>query len=240
MSSNKTQNKRQGKGRNTNVDSLIVTSHHAAARGDYLFDAADLSRTRLSWSLTQSPPKNFLTQPHWIQSTFETAVAVSAAGSVVESNQGFSLTQFPDAASIAALFDQYCIYAVSSRATVDPSASSAVPGVDYGEIYSALDFDSSSALSTVVAIQRFGSCIQSQLVLGKSYERFVKPCVAVITGASNSTSNTGLGMQRLWLNSVSNSVPHFGVRFLTATNQSGTSVTLRLVHTAVFGLRNNI
>jgi hypothetical protein len=205
-----------------------------------LFDAADLTRRRSSWILSQKPPKNFLSQPHWLQASNEFSVALSSAGSIVEANQSFTLSQFPDASSIASLFDQYCIYAVSSRVYVEPSSTTAVLGVTYGEIYSALDFDSSSSLGSITAIQRFGSVQQSELVLGKSYERFVKPVVSFVTGSSNSTSNTGVALTRAWVNSVSSTVPHFGIRYLTANNQSGSAPTLRIVLTAVIGVKNNI
>jgi hypothetical protein len=231
---------RQNKNSGGSTDSLIVASHHAAARGDVLFDAADLTRKRNSFALTQSPPRNFLNQIHWIQASYEASINISSAGTVVEANQAFSLNQFPDAGNIAALFDQYCIYAIHSRLYVEPSSTTAVAALSYGELYSATDFDSASNLGSTTAIQRYSSCQQSELVLGKSYERFVKPCVPIVTGSGNSTSNTGVAINRLWVNSVSSTVPHFGIRYLTANNQSGTAPLIRIVLTAIFGCRNNI
>jgi len=232
----------KGKGRRGatgTVDSQIVASHHAAARGDYNFDAADLTAKRMSWNLVQSPPKNFLTMPHWIQNTWDTSLTVSGVGSVVENAQGFLLSTFPAASSIAALFDQYCIYSVMSRAFLD--LSSVTTGIaTYGILASALDFDSSGTVGSLAAIERFGSCQISELVPGKSYERFVKPTVAGVTGSSNSTSSTGVDIERRWINSNSPNVPHFGIRYLTNGNQSLQAPTLRLFFTAVIGMRNNI
>jgi len=231
------QNKRSG---SRNVDNDIVQSHHSAARGDVLFDAADISRKRPSWQLIQSPPRNFLTMPHWVQSSFTSSNSLSAGGGVVEQNFAFTLSQFPDAASLTALFDQYCIYSVIARATIDVSAAQASAGGSYGRLHTAIDYDSNGALASETLIERFGSCSSSELVLGKSYERFVKPVCALITGASNATTNTGAAMERCWINNVFTTVPHFGVRFLTVGNQSATSPVLNFFCTAVVGLRNNV
>jgi len=231
--------KGKGKKNGQSVDSMTVASHHSAARGDYLFDSADLSAKRISWALTQTPPKNFLTMPHWIQATWDTALTVSAGGAVVENAQGFTLGAFPNVSSIVSLFDQYCIYSVMSRAMLDLSTSTG--GFQtYGKIASALDFDSSGSLGSLTAIERYGSCSISELVPGKSYERFVKPVVAGVTGSSNSTTNSGIDLNRRWINQSSTNVPHFGIRYLTTGNQTGTAPTVVLLYTAIIGLRNNI
>lgn len=226
--------------RGTDVDRQIIESHHAAARGDVLFDSGDLVVKRAVWTLTQSPPRNFLTLPHWLQSTFDTTLTLSTSGAVVENAQGFTLAQFPDVAAIAALYDQYCIYAVSSRAVIEPSLSTGVANAAYGIIATALDFDSSGNVTSLGAIERFSTVIISELIPGKSYERFVKPCVASVMGGSNSVTPVGLGTCRSWLNNALTSTPHFGIRHLTVNNTSATSVVVRLFFTAVIGVRNNI
>jgi len=219
---------------------MFVSSHHAAARGDVLFDAADLRMKRQSWNLTQSPPKNYLSTPYWIQTTWDTSLNLSAGGAVVENAQGFVLSAFPDASAIASLFDQYCIYSVHVRAILDLTASTVVVGARYGQIYSALDFDSSGAVSSVGAIERYSSLQVAELVPDKSYERFVKPACMLVTGSSNSTSSTGVALGRFWLNSATQNVPHFGIRFLTAGNGSVTSPLVRFYITAIIGVRNTI
>jgi hypothetical protein len=229
----------KGKKGGNSTDASLVASHHAAARGDVLFDSSDLIAKPRSWVLTQKPPKNFLTLPHWLQATWDTSLTVSAAGAVVENAQGFTLAQFPDAAAVAALFDQYCIYSVSSRATLELSAASGVANSGYGVIASALDFDSSGTVSSLANIEKYGSCQIAELVPGKSYERFVHPVLVDVTGGSNNTSPTGTSMSRAWVNSNYQSVPHFGIRYMTANNQSGTGPIVRFFFTGVIGVRNN-
>jgi hypothetical protein len=222
-------------------DKSILSSHHSAASGDVLMDPADFRRKPQSMALTQRPPRSIQDQIHWLEESFLQTLALSSSGAVSEIAFGFNLSNFPGASSMAGLFDQYCLYAVAFRCYLENSTSS-VPsqGVSYGRIHTAIDFDSTGALSAETAIERYSTCMSSELIVGKSYERFVKPCIASVTGSSNSSSNTGVATTRSWINSSSASVPHFGIRVLLVGNQTGTSPTLTISVTGVIGLRNSI
>lgn len=223
------------------VDAEIAASHHAAARGDVLTEPSDLTRKQASIKLTQRPPRAFLTSIYWIQEEVTITNTLSSGGGVSESNFNFFLGQMPGASKLAALFDQYCIYCVTLRVVLEPSLSTVVAqNVSYGRIHTAIDFDSSTAVGSEVAIQEYGSVQTSEFLPGKSYERFVKPVVSVLTGASNSTSATGGGMDRLWVNSAFPNVPHFGIRILTAGNTSATSPSFQIYLSYVIGVRNAI
>lgn len=221
------------------VDNLIASSHHGAALGDVLSNTADLRLRQPSWTLNESPPRNFLTQIHWLQESFTIFSSLGSGTGVTEVNLAYSLSQFPATASIAGLFDQYCIYAVTQRSYVEEIGVATAPGLALGRIITAIDYDSTSNISTEGNINRFGSVQSATLQVGKSYERFVKPVVASVTGGSNSAAATGVAMQRAWINNTFPAVPHFGIRTMTNGNQTIGALSLTTVVTAVIGVRSN-
>jgi len=236
----KNRNKRRGNGKNKNpADQLFVASHHGAARGDYLFDAADLNRRPLSMLLQQNPPKRIQDLIYWVQKTNNVNLTLSTSGAVSELGLAFTLGAFTEGTQFAALFDQYCIYSVMASARLEISNVPVSTETSWGRIYSAVDFDSNANLGSEANIQEFSSVQYSELIFGKSYERFVKPCVPLVTGASNSTSNTGLALSRSWLNNTQTNIPHFGIRYLTVGNNTGTAQNVSIIYTAVLGFRNS-
>jgi len=234
---------KQGKNKSKvgNVDAMIVASHHAAGRGDVNFPSSDLSRKQPGWVLNQSPPPNFLNKIVWMQETTEATFSQLAAGGFNESPNFFNLSSLPGTSRIAALFDQYCIYSVVVR--LIPELGTTAIGTangTLGQIISAIDYDSSNGLGSFTAYQAYGSAQETECVLGKSYERYVKPVCAIVTGGSNATTNSGVAMARQWVNTAYPGVPHFGVRFAVQGNTTGISVVYRILYTLVVGLRNNI
>jgi len=220
----------------------FVASLHGAASGDVLSNKDDIVRRPPNYVLTQKPPRNFLSQPLWVQASFNVVPALNVGGTVSETTFAFALNSFPSVSAMVSLFDQYCIYMVSVRVMLEISLTTAPanPLVSFGRIYSALDFDSSNALGAESIIQRYSTVQVAELVPGKSYERNVKPVVAFLTGGGNSTGVTGAALGRQWINSAFPSVPHYGIRFLFVGNQTATSPSVQTAVTAIIGLRNNI
>lgn len=232
--------KNRGKNKADDVDSSFVSSHHGAARGDYLFDPADLRRKPLSMDLVQRPPKRIQDSITWMEKANNVNLTLSTGGGVSELNLVGQLNAFPEASVMATLFDQYCIYSIFASARLEISNVPVSTETSFGRIYSAIDFDSNSNVGTEAAIQEFSTCIGSELVYGKSYERFCKPTIAMVTGGANSTSNTGVAMGRKWLNSNSNAVPHFCIRYLTVGNNTATAQNVSIIYYVVFGFRNSV
>lgn len=230
-------NRRRARNSN-NTDAAIISSLHSSARGDIVSCADDTRRSAPSWVLTQKPPKNFNSKIVWLKETYVKFLTLSAGGGVVELNIATALTDLPNVASIISLYDQYCIYSIFARAIVD-STTQASTTVNLGRIISALDYDSTTALSTEANILKYGTAQASDLVPGKSYERYCKPVVATVLGSSNSTANTGTSQNRSWLNSNFSSVPHFGIRFLTLGNTTAATASIAIYVTAIVGMRNN-
>jgi hypothetical protein len=223
------------------TDALIVASHHSAARGDVLLVREDLQRKMPSWQLVQSPPKNFTRMIHWVSEETDASASLGISGSFTEVTLAFALSNLPGANAIASLFDQFCIYAAHVRVSPEFSATGTVtanPG-GTGQIITALDYDSTQTLGSWAAYQRMGTADEAELVIGKSYERYVKPVCSLVTGASNNTSNTGVAMARQWCNTSFPSIPHFGVRVAAQGNTTGTGLALKQQVTVIVGLRNN-
>jgi len=233
--------KKSGRGSKTPpVDSLFVASHHGAARGDYLFDPADLGRKPGSMALTQSPPKRIQDQIYWITKTTNQNLTLSTSGAVSELPLVFTLGALPEISTFQQLFDQYCIYSVFTSARLEISNVPASSETSWGRIYSAVDFDSASNVGSENAIQEFSTVQGSELIFGKSYERFVKPCIPFVTGTTNGTSNTGVAMTRAWCNTATANIPHFGVRYLTVGNNTATAQNVSIIITFILGFRNSI
>jgi len=232
--------KRAGNGES--VDQLIVSSNHSAARGDVVVCREDMERKTPTWALTQSPPKNFLKKIQWLQQTIDSSFSQTASGGFVELGAAFALSFTPSSGLISSLYDQYCIYSIHIRCVPELGNSVPISGTGLGtigQLISAIDYDSVSPASTWAAYQAFGTSQETAAVVGKSYERYVKPTCVNVVGGSNSATATGLSMTRAWLNTAFPAVPHFGVRFAAQGNTTQIAVIYRLYITYVIGMRNN-
>jgi len=230
----------KGKSGSNETDRLFVASHHGAARGDFLFDPADLGRKPLSMALSQSPPKRIQDQIYWITKTTSVNLLLSTAGAVAETGLQFTLNSLPETTILGQLFDQYCIYSAFTSARLEISNIPISAETSWGRIYSAVDFDSSANVGSESSIQEFSTVQGSELIFGKSYERFVKPVFPLVTGSSNSVVATGVAMTRAWCNTANQGVPHFGIRYLTVGNNTGTSQQVNIIISLVLGFRNSI
>jgi len=220
------------------VDAAFVSDHHAAGRGDVVSVPGDYRRKPLSFLLNQSPPRNFANGITWITDTWVSSDPISGAGSISEPNLAFQLNQCANSGNIIAMFDQYCIYAVHVSFTLAPVAIT-TQAVAYGQLYTAVDFDNINAISTVSAISQYSSMEFSEIIPGKSHERYVKPCVGAIVGASNASAVT-TSPQRMWVNSASAAQPHYGLRVLIVGNTTTQTYNLDVVARFIVGCRNTI
>lgn len=213
------------------VDRLLASSHHSAGRANVLQVAADFARRIPSWSLTQSPPKNINSQIYWVQSNADNGIAISSSVPTFF-GQTYAATDSSLTTSLCTSFDQYCIYAVYVRLTMQ----GAFGGTYSGTVVTCFDYDNVAALSTYNAYLQYNSADEAALTSPLSIERFLKPCVAaeLYTGSVAGA----YGVTRSWIDSSSNSIPHYGFRaaFIGNTN-SGLVVTISW--TTIFGFRNS-
>jgi len=193
----------------------------------------DLRPRMPNWSLTQNPPLNFLNGIHWIQDNYFGSFSVASSG-ITESNFSFQLNQVNDYTSYQQVFDQYCIYSVCARIT--PNVISASTG-GMGVLATAIDYDSVANLASFSSIQDFGTCNVVQVTPGISVERYLKPCVAPAVYNYGGGFN-GYGTSRLWLDSASSGIAHYGLRIIFSGATVAYSGSVQI--TLVLGFRNSV
>jgi len=229
----------KSKSRESNVDKQIISSHHAAAAGDVLSNSQDVSRKIPNWVLTEKPPLNFLNTIHWIQESYQGSFSLSVSGAVLDSSFAVVPSSFNAMNSIAALFDQACIYSMMIRIGLEQNTAPTLVNGSFGRLHTAIDYDTVQTITSEGNFQRYGSCQSSELVFGKSYERYVKPTVP-LAAVNTGLSTVGSVMSRSWFNSANINIPHYSFRILTAGNNTAAAMTVSYTVTAVIGLRNNV
>jgi len=233
---------RNGRGRRKqngdSVDRAFVRDHHAAGKGDVVSVPGDYSRRQPSFMLVQSPPRNFAQGITWITDTWFSQLNISGAGALTESNFAYVLSNLGNASSLVSIFDQYCVYAVFTSFTLTPVAITTA-AVSYGQLFTAIDYDNANTIGSVAAITQYSSMEFSEIIPGKSHERFLKPCVGAIIGAGNASAVT-TSPQRMWVNSAVTSQPHYGLRVIVVGNSTTQTYTLDITHRFIVGFRNTI
>jgi hypothetical protein len=230
--------RRKGPKRGGGSDKVLVEllrDHHAASKADVLSVPADFKNNIRNWALRQDPPRNFMRAVHWIQSSIRGSFSTNTTGTPVESNLSFSLNQnLNDYTNYAAIFDQYCIHSAIVRVT--PQLSTGGSNQVYGRIITALDYDNVANLGSEATLLQYNSAVESELIIGRSMERLVRPAMAPATWSGGAFS--GYGVSRMWLNSTSTGVPHYGIRVMVsgASNQ----IAVDYIVTVMFGFRNNL
>lgn len=193
------------------VDHLIAKNHATTVVSQRVTVASDFTQRPIRMNITQSPPRNLLNQIHWIQQSVTLRNNAQVSISNVEDNWSFKLGDLNQYATIAALFDQYCIYSVVFNVSVQPAQLAATTD-GLGRITTAIDYDNVGNLGSEAALQQYSSAQTVEVSQnGISVQRYVKPCV---TPEIYVVAGTGYGVGRVWLDTATGSlsVPHYGVR----------------------------
>jgi len=167
----------------------------------------------------------------WDIVKFTTTIS-TAAGGITETNFNVGLSSHPQSASWIALFDQWTIpqFSVSFESQMPPGLTAA-PAV----MYTALDFDNSTSLGSVTAIQDYSTCSSRPMTPQTSFVRSVRPCCK---GALAGSSIVNAGLERVWVDSAQSGIGFFGIRSIaTAT---ATPYNIAAVATVWFAFRNQI
>lgn len=222
-------------------DKDMVRSHRVVAAAQNNFVLEDLGRRPINSHITQTPPRVISNQIHWFSFTANAALSVSGS-SDTERNDQFNLNGTQAASSIAALFDQYCIYSVTVSYVAAPTEFNTIstsPGTYYtslGRLTTAIDYDSVGNLGSEGAVQQYASSNTTNLELGQAVQRFVKPCVDSSLYVSSVSS--GYAPSRLWLDAGTNNIPHYGVR--AYFSGSNAAFQCNIIYNFVVGARNNL
>jgi len=166
-------------------------------------------------NVPQHIPRNLGSAITWDIVKIESQITNSGSG-LVEVNFAFTVTQNPQYSSWLTLFDQYCIpFATIEFDSLTP------PGQSYSppRIYTALDFDNTSNISSVAAIEEYDSCEVLTLSPEKRLMRSVRPSCkgAVSAGGGGSPEVTG----PVWCDSGVNNVYFYGIRSITNFANAG-------------------
>jgi hypothetical protein len=238
MNRRKSTNKKSNSGQNSAraTDRAIAQSSQVVGRGEVIVPAADFDRTVPSWRLIQHPPKNLRSQLMWIQGKRQQVLTISNAVPT-ENNISFQFQDLTDLNGLAPFFDQYCIYSVTVNITPDFEGAGSTL-YTFGAVATAIDYDNTNALGSFPALEAFASCVVCELTPSQSLQRYVKPCVAPALYTSGAAFS-GYGVERLWIDSSTPNVPHYGFRSIFISNTvSGLSCTFDFNY--VIGLRNNM
>jgi hypothetical protein len=188
---------------------------------------SDMKSRQQSFALIQTPPRNFLTQIHWVRLS-ATSLVTTSTTVVTEQNISMALTSFAGYADFTSAFDQYCIYGVSATFLNTTPLNGVV------RVYTALDYDSVFAIG-VTGIKQFSSYNESQLAGDSSLVRYVRPCLA--TAVYNAGGASASGIMRAWVDMGEPGVIHYGIRAIYDTTVSVCTAQVSL--SAVIGFRNN-
>lgn len=192
-------------------------------------------RTRDYLFVAERIPARFLSASSTFTSVtkYQGSTVVQAANAVSVVSFNFQVNSLANVGSWAAIFDQYRIDAAMIEFV--PRQNSrlvSVAGDIPGELFTVLDYDDSTTLSSAATAEQYPTC---QIVpCWDGVVRYVVPRVAVAaySGAFSSYGN----VPSLWIDAASLTVQHYGVKALVTGGQIGqtllsaweTFVTLRV------------
>jgi hypothetical protein len=220
----------------SSTDRSIAQSATVVGRAMVEVPHQDFGRRPPSWLLNQSPPRNIRNQLYWIQGKTQSQLTVSNSAPT-EHNLSFAFSDLSTLSSLAGYFDQYCIYSVTVNVTPDFEGAGSTL-YTFGSCATAIDFDNVTNVGSLANVLSFSSCVVQEMTSGQSLQRYIKPCVAPALYTS-AASFSGYGVSRMWVDSSTTGVPHYGFRsFFVSNTVSGLSVTYDVNY--IIGLRNNI
>jgi hypothetical protein len=204
----------------------------ASAKQDTQISPMDLTLRPPSRTFNARPPRNLLSQIHWLRGQGQIDFATSTT-LTTQLATTFFLNQVPFASEVASLFDQYAMAEVAWSVSNISDA-----GVATLSIHSVIDFDGQSFLTpptSITTLDQYSTCVTSILGVGKSVVRVVRPCVesTLYTGGTG-----GYATERLWIDSGNTNVPHYGILAVADVTPGG-SVNGRVTYTYLVACRNN-
>lgn len=190
---------------------------------------ADMRVKPLTASIPGSVPKTVTNRLAWDSVKVVQNITLSTSA-LVETNFSASLSLHPQVSSWTALFDQWCIpqFSVTFESQY-PSGASFAPC----QFYTALDFDNSTALGSISAIDDYSTSSNIVMGVNTKFTRSIRPCLKVA-----GTAGTGQSVGRFWVDSAVPSTPWFGIRSIAAN--VSTTYNIQAFYTIWFAFRNQI
>lgn len=208
--------------------SLLSWDHRPTGVTGTLIPPDDISRRPPNFVANQVPPRTLRNQIYWVQESRHILITGAGGSGDQEFNYSFQLVDLVNAGALTALFDQYFVHSVLAIWTFQNETS------PYPQLYTAIDYDSTAAISSVSAIQQYQSVLMSVCMPSLSVQRLVRPTVQTQLFNSSSSSSPA-GVSRYWVDCDYNTIEHYGLRSIFAALGSSV-VSLELVYTV--GFRN--
>lgn len=216
---------------NSSAVKMVVSSNRPTG-STTSFPSSDLRLRRQNFNIIQTPPRSLSNQIFWTMEKYDAQYNVSSTG-ISEYNLYFTANLWPGTAALLAAFDQYCIHSIV--ATFSSNANVTTPF----RIWTAIDYDSVSALGSKLLIQQFSTCVFASIAGdgSTSAERLLFPCIAPQV-TSGVTPVPG-GISRAWIDSAYPSVNHYGLRMIFDSWINTGVSAIEVTYTAIFGFRNS-
>jgi hypothetical protein len=168
-------------------------------------------------------PTIFDNQIYNVRQTLIGSLITSSNVAVTYGALSFTLAQLDQAASLAAVFDQYRIRMI--EVNFEPVANfNTGPTASFGSLYTVIDYDDATPLTSVGQAADYSNCL-----IGQGFEkqrRVFEPHVAVAaySGAFTSFANEAAP----WIDSNSGGVQHYGIKY------AWTSTTVNAMNIAIY------
>jgi len=209
-----------------------VAAGAATSPGAARIQSTDLALTRHNFRTVPSRiPRSIPSQIVWDVVRVQQVINTSLTA-ITETNFSFSLSFHPEQAQWSALFDQWCIpqVSVTFTSTEPPGSLGQIPVLS-----SAVDFDNTTNIGSVLLLLEFENSQQVVLGSGRSHTRACHPCVKTTLSSSGASS----GVDRMWCDSANLGGAWFGIRSIV--NPTSTSVSvIQVVSTIWFAFRSGI
>jgi len=157
----------------------------------------------------------------------------SSVGAFLQINFTFANSD-QDSAAYASVFDQYRIVAAEVLLTPRITMATQVSPYPAGFLYTVLDYDDATALTSVQAAQNYASCIVTPVT--EAVRRCVKPRIAVAAYSGAFTSFANMSDQ--WIDAASTGVIHYGIKCAMDVGTASALAVYDLEQTVVFQFRS--
>jgi len=210
----------------SNISKAALDIGLVGTRADDHVVLSDLTYRPVPPTYSSRPPRQLLNQVFFARQT--TAASINTGSTAIEANISFSAAiDMEQYTAYLSIFDQYYLHSAVVTITNEyqQSGTNAFPVV-----HTAIDYDSITNLSSVPAIESYGTHNVDVLIPGKSVTRIIMPCVG-----TTSTNNSLIS--RLWVSSLNPSVPFYGFRSIT---EPATGGVLSVSISCIWAYRNTV
>jgi len=203
------------KSSSTTVSTTKRTKISASAKRRAFNRRGQLAGDGSTWTLEMAVPRSRMALESSIFKTVQTVTSQawisSSTSNPIFGSVSVSASQIDQIASFQTIFDQYRIDQVEVWLT--PQISASVSNAT-GMLYTVIDYDDASNLTTLGQAQDYATCVTGPAKNGH-FRRFVPHMAMAAYGGSLFNAYTNVRPQ--WIDMASPAVPHYGVKVALST-----------------------